>query len=179
MNSEILRFIRYLSFKMSCLQEQEEFPLTLDVELCEKYLSELEQKKEEKVEALKKAMPKNPITKKKEKPKVVYKKDGSLSSHGVKWFETLRELKLPEDTTGPVTYIDGYEDGNPNSTDQVKSWLFGLGAWGDDLGVEKPAVENWTDVTYEQMRHRCESDVMINWLLWQRMKKRLEEIYGD
>jgi hypothetical protein len=28
------------------------------------------------------------------------------------------------------------------------------------------------------MRHRCESDVMINWLLWQRMKKRLEEIYG-
>jgi len=46
-----------------------------------------------------------------------------------------------------------------------------------DLGVEKPAVENWTDVTYEQMRHRCESDVKINWLLWQRMKKRLEEIY--
>jgi len=53
----------------------------------------------------------------------------------------------------------------------------GLGAWGDDLGVEKPTVENWTDVTYEQMRHRCESDVKINWLLWQRMKKRLEEIY--
>jgi hypothetical protein len=39
-------------------------------------------------------------------------------------------------------------------------------------------VENWTDVTYEQMRHRCESDVHINWLLWQRMKNRLEEIYG-
>jgi len=53
----------------------------------------------------------------------------------------------------------------------------GLGPWGDDLGVEKPGVENWTDVTYEQMRHRCESDVKINWLLWQRMKERLEEIY--
>lgn len=122
-----LRFIRYLGFKMDCLREQESNPLTLDVELCEKYLAELEHKKEEKVEALKKAMPKNPITKKKEKPKVLYKKDGSLSSHGMKWFETLRELKLPEDTCGPVTYVDDYEDGNPNSTDQVKSWLFSLG----------------------------------------------------
>lgn len=127
MNENTLRFIRYLGFKMDCLREQEANPLTLDVELCEKYLAELEQKKEEKVEALKKAMPKNPITKKKEKPKVLYKKDGSLSSHGMKWFETLRELKLPEDTCGPVTYVDGYEDGNPNSTDQVKSWLFSLG----------------------------------------------------
>jgi hypothetical protein len=27
------------------------------------------------------------------------------------------------------------------------------------------------------MRHRCESDVMINWLLWHKMKERLEEIY--
>ena len=127
MNDNTLRFIRYLGFKMDCLRGQEANPLTLDVELCEKYLAELEQKKEEKVEALKKAMPKNPITKKKEKPKVLYKKDGSLSSHGMKWFETLRELKLPEDTCGPVTYVDGYEDGNPNSTDQVKSWLFSLG----------------------------------------------------
>jgi len=38
---DYLRFIRYLSFKMDCLREQEVNPLTLDVELCEKYLSEL------------------------------------------------------------------------------------------------------------------------------------------
>jgi len=112
---------------MDCLREQEANPLTLDVAKCESYLDQLETMKKEKVEALKKAMPKNTITKKKEKPKVVYKKDGSLSSHGMKWFETLRELKLPEDTCGPVTIIDGYEDGNPNSSDQVKSWLFSLG----------------------------------------------------
>jgi len=127
LKGETLRFIRYLSFKMDCLREQESNPLTLDVEKCQEYLNQLEDKKEEKVEALKEAMPKNPITKKREKPKVVYKKDGSLSSHGTKWFETLRELKLPEDTAGPVTYVDGYEDGNPNSTDQVKQWLFDLG----------------------------------------------------
>lgn len=122
-----LRFIRYLSFKMDCLREQEANPLTLDVPLCEKYLSELEEMKEEKVEALKKAMPKKPITKKKDKPKVIFKADGSLSVHGGNWFSLLRELKLPQDTSGPVSYVDGYEEGNPNSTDQVKSWLFSLG----------------------------------------------------
>jgi hypothetical protein len=127
MNSDSLKLIRYLSFKMDCLREQEANPLTLDVETCENYLSQLEQMKGEKVEALKKAMPRNPITKKKEKPKVMHKKDGSLSSHGERWFELLRELKLPETTAGPVTFIDSYEDGNPNSSDQVKSWLFSLG----------------------------------------------------
>jgi len=30
-----------------------------------------------------------------------------------------------------------------------------------------------------QMAHRCESDVKINWLLWQKMQKRLEEIYAS
>jgi len=120
MNNETLRFIRYLSFKMDCLREQEANPLTLDVELCEKYLSELEQKKEEKVEALKKAMPKNPITKKKEKP---------------------------------------YEDGNPNSTDQVKSWLFSLG-WKPRTWKYVRNKETGEERRIEQVRkdgHLCES----------------------
>lgn len=127
MNDNTLRFINYLSFKMDCLREQEANPLTLDVAKCEDYLNQLETMKEEKVEALKEAMPKNPITKKKEKPKVIYKADGSLSKHGETWFALLRELKLPDDTAGPVTYVDSYEDGNPNSTEQVKQWLFSLG----------------------------------------------------
>lgn len=159
MNPEILRFIRYLGFRMDCLREQEANPLTLDVELCEKYLEELEQKKGEKVQALKKAMPKNPITKKKEKPKNLYKKDGSLSSYGVKWFETLRELKLPEDTAGPVTYVDGYEDGNPNSTEQVKSWLFSLG-WKPRTWKYVRNKETGEERRIEQVRkdgHLCES----------------------
>mgnify|MGYP000585924382 CR=1 FL=1 len=126
LNENTLRFIRYLSFKLDCLREQEANPLTLDVAKCEQHLSELEAMKEEKVEALTKAMPKNPILKKKDRPKVLYKKDGSLSSHGEKWFETLRELKMPDDVQ-TVTYVDSYEDGNPNSNEQVKSWLFSLG----------------------------------------------------
>jgi DNA polymerase III alpha subunit (gram-positive type) len=54
----------------------------------------------------------------------------------------------------------------------------GLDNWGRDLGVEKPKVDDWEDVTYEQMCHRCTEDVKINWLLWEKFRKRLEEIYG-
>ncbi len=71
MNNNTLRFIRYLSFKMDCLREQEENPLTLDVEKCQNYLDQLETMKEDKVEALKKAMPKHPLTSTKDCPTVL------------------------------------------------------------------------------------------------------------
>ena len=54
----------------------------------------------------------------------------------------------------------------------------GLGPWGDDLGVEKPEVEDWVNPTYEQMCHRCESDVAINHLLWVKIKEKLNELYS-
>jgi len=54
----------------------------------------------------------------------------------------------------------------------------GLGSYTKEAGVEKPHVNDWQDVTWEQMKHRCESDVLINWWLWQVQKGKLEEIYG-
>ena len=53
----------------------------------------------------------------------------------------------------------------------------GLGSYQEASGVPKPVVDNWEDVTYEQMKHRCESDVKINWWLWQKQRKKLQEIY--
>jgi len=159
---EALRLVRYLSFKMDCLREQEANPLTVDVELCEDYLLRLEAMKEEKVEALKKAMPKNPIMKKKDRPKVLYKKDGSLSSHGEKWFETLRELKMPDDVQ-TVTYVDDYEDGNPNSNEQVKRWLFELG-WKPRTWKYIRNKNTGEERRIEQVRkdgHLCESVVEL------------------
>ena len=55
----------------------------------------------------------------------------------------------------------------------------GLGSYQEASGVPKPQVDNWEDVTWEQMKHRCESDVKINGWLWQKQRKRLQEIYGD
>ena len=53
-----------------------------------------------------------------------------------------------------------------------------LGSFQKESGLVKPVIEQWTDVTYQQMKHRCESDVRLNYWLWEKQKKRLLEIYS-
>lgn len=53
----------------------------------------------------------------------------------------------------------------------------GLEEWGVDLGVPKPKITDWENLSYEEYKHRCEEDVKINWLLWQKCLTKLEEIY--
>jgi DNA polymerase I-like protein with 3'-5' exonuclease and polymerase domains len=72
------------------------------------------------------AMPRRIITAVRNKPKVMHKKDGSLSANGEKWVALCKEQKQPE-TTVSLTVKTGEERANPNSTDQVKDWLFSLG----------------------------------------------------
>lgn len=55
----------------------------------------------------------------------------------------------------------------------------GLESWGDDLGVAKPKIEDWKDQSSSDYINRCETDVLINCLLWEKQKKRLLEIYDD
>ena len=119
-------FVAYLSFKMDCVREQEQVGVALDKELCQTTLTTLEQEKALKMEELKAAMPKVPITAKRKVPKVLYKADGALSARGKEWFALLEEMKLPIETE-EVEVIRGYEEPNPNSTDQLKKWLYGLG----------------------------------------------------
>lgn len=121
------RLIDYLGFKMDCAREAEITKVRLDLDLCQKSYETLVQQKEEKTIELAKAMPKKPIYKQVNKPKELYKKDGSLSVAGKKWLDTLVQLKLPHTTVGSVNVLEGYEDGNPNSSDQVKEWLHNLG----------------------------------------------------
>ena len=53
----------------------------------------------------------------------------------------------------------------------------GLDSWGADLGVMKPKIDNWENLSYEEYKHRCEEDTKINWRLWEILKMRLIEIY--
>lgn len=152
-NPEILRYIRYLSFKGDCLREQQENPLTLDVEACEKHVEHYESLKATKVDELTASMPKKPILKAKNKPKVMTTKDGSISALGQKWYEFLREQGLDEATVGPVNYIDGYEEPNPNSTDQIKTWLYSLG---------------WKPKTFKYQRNKLTGE-----------EKRIEQVRKD
>ena len=53
-----------------------------------------------------------------------------------------------------------------------------LEQWGDELGVKKPEIEDWTNLKLEDYIHRCESDVEINSLLFSKQKTYLIHIYG-
>lgn len=123
---EVDRLVDYLTFKMDCVREQEEVGLALDKKLCQETLEKLEAEKAVKIEELKLAMPKVPITAIRKVPKVLYKNDGKLSAKGKEWFALLEERQLPVETE-EVEVIREYEEPNPNSTDQLKKWLYSLG----------------------------------------------------
>ena len=76
------RLIDYLSFKLDCAREQEALRWKLDVDKAQAAYDEIMSLKVEKVEQLADAMPKRTLTRVASRPKVMHKKDGSLSSHG-------------------------------------------------------------------------------------------------
>lgn len=57
--------------------------------------------------------------------------------------------------------------------------MHGLAEWGEELGIPKPVVGDWENLTVEQYSHRCEEDVKINTLLWKRFWKHLLALYGS
>lgn len=127
MNKEALRFIKYLSFKMDCAREQEALGWDLDLQKAIGHRDELEKIVQDKTEELIKVMPPVRKYKSKNKPKVLHKQCGELSSHGKKWYLLLKEMGLPENTEGPLEIFDKYEEPKPSSPQQVKDWLTSLG----------------------------------------------------
>ena len=121
------RFMRYLSFKMECAAYQEDVGVKLGVDLVRKCIDTLTQQQEEKVTELAKAMPPRKIYKMQERPKNLFKKDGTPSSHGQRWFDLLDQCGLDRTHDEPVRVHVKDEEANPKSSDQVKDWLFSLG----------------------------------------------------
>ena len=118
--------LTYLTFKMQCAAEQEALKWKLDVDKANKYLAEWGDMKEDKIEQLAEAMPKRVLTKVQQRPKVMYKKDGSLSSHGERFEELRKEYRQPENVQSFVVKT-GEVRGNPSSPEQVKEWLYSIG----------------------------------------------------
>lgn len=136
------RLVDYLTFKLQCAAEQEALQWKLDVTKAEAHLAEWEALKAEKIELLADAMPKRVITAVRTQPKVMQKKDGSLSALGEKWIELCKSAKQPY-TTQSLTVVTGHERANPNSNEQIKSWLFSLG---------------WEPRTFKFMRDKVTGD---------------------
>jgi len=137
------RIISYLNFKMQCIADQEEVGIELDYDKAVRHRNELLIAQEEKVVELKKVMPKVPKTTKKTKPKITHKKDGTLSVAGSNWFSLLKSNGLSMTFNGELEVITGYEEPNPNSSSQVKDWLFSLG---------------WKPATYKYVRDKATGD---------------------
>lgn len=149
-NQDYWRIIHYLNFKLRCLLIQEFTKCKINVDLLNKSLDELTKLAESKIEILKSVMPKNITYKTISKPSKIYKKDGSLSSAGEKWFNLLLSERLPEDYEGEVSIISKVEEGNPASISQLKSWLFSLG-WKPDVYAEVKDKKKGTVRQVEQI----------------------------
>ena len=121
------KFFGYLSFKMNCAYAAEHVGWKLDVDLAESSIDKLKEQQDHKVKELREVMPMRKVMSVKTKPKVCIKKDGSVSAHGQRWYNLLAQHGLLKDYEGDVTVVKGVEDSNPNSPEQVKDWLFGLG----------------------------------------------------
>ena len=150
------RLTDYLTFKMQCARDQEVYGWRLDVPKAQALQATLQQMKETSEQQLSAAMPTKPITKVVNPPKVMYKKDGSLSSRGEAWQQLLKEHYMPASTMQPMTILVGHEAGKPTSPQQVKDWLYDLG-WkpqtfkyvrGEGYGEERkiPQVRDGSDL---------------------------------
>lgn len=123
----VQRILSKLKFKSELLRDQRENPIRVDLELLEKNLRIVDEIFEEKKAELETIMPQVPQYAEKKKPKIMYKKDGSLSANAIKWYEFLEEEGLPPDCEGPVKYVKGFIPPNGGSDGQIKDLLFSLG----------------------------------------------------
>ena len=121
------KYLRYLSFKMQCAFKAEFYGWKLDKDLAQDCVDKLELQQKEKIDELKTVMPMRTLFRKKTKPKVMHKKDGTLSKQGEEWQALLLDNMHPSYYVGEIEVVKGVEEPNPKSSDQVKSWLRSLG----------------------------------------------------
>tara|TARA_R110000824_G_scaffold65703_3_gene171013 strand:+ start:61 stop:1896 length:1836 start_codon:yes stop_codon:yes gene_type:complete len=149
------KYLNYLSFKMKCAFTAEYFGWKLDHDLAQNCVNKLELQQKEKIDELKTVMPMRTLFRKKSKPKVMHKKDGTLSKQGIEWNALLLEHMHPSDYIGEIETVKSVEEPNPKSSDQVKSWLFSLG---------------WKPCTYDYKEDRKVPQVRKNGQLTQSVK---------
>lgn len=112
------------NFIREVLRLQEENPIKLAVEQCQKNLEVLETIVSGKNAEVVKIMPKVPIIVKRKCPKAIYKKDGSLSAAGGKWMQLVEYYGVEKSYSGELEEITGHKEPNPASSTQVKNFLF-------------------------------------------------------
>ena len=125
-NPNIKKLLDYMELRANILRLKAKTRWKLDVQGAKKLLDHLESESLIKTEELAAVMPKQPVFKVKNRPKVYYKKNGDLSSHAVQW-EEFCEIGGYDKDTPNIKYIDSYKPPQPHYVPEVKEWLFSLG----------------------------------------------------
>lgn len=141
----------YLTFKLDCLRTQEVTGIDLDVDIVNNSMIDLESVIDEKLRLLSENMPISLGKLLHSKPKNLNKQDNTLSAHGVKWLERLKEHNLPFDST------EIRETPNPGSPLQLKAWLFSLGWKPITFKISKNTGENLPQVSLPFGQGLCQS----------------------
>ena len=134
---EAKQLISYLTFKMDCAREQERSKWRLDKPYAVESLQKLTERKEEKLARLVAAMPKKPLYALRKRPAKPFKKDGTYSAAGARWFALLEQSHLPLDYNEEIKEVVGWEDPNPGSVPQVKEWLYSFGWIPDEFDYKR------------------------------------------
>lgn len=121
------RIIKFLMWKMEELRQQQENKWKLDTVVAAKLQEQLAIEIELKTDALREAMPVQPVYSIKKRPAKPYLKSGELSSAGLSWKELTESLGLPFSHSEEIKVIKEHVIGNPASHLQIKSWLDSLG----------------------------------------------------
>ena len=78
-----------------------------------------------------------------------------------------------------LTYLD-FVDTLPLSwTVHYDRNKHGLESYGEDYGVPKPKVEDWSDQPYEVYAHRVVEDIKIGYRVWKDLESKLDVLYKD
>lgn len=123
----IIKTINYLNHKAEMLYIQDQNPILIDTEQCDKNIAYLESVILEKETQLTSIMPKIAIKAKRTKPKNLYKKDGSLSEAGLKWERLTKGCNLSLEYDDVILEIVGYDSPNCQSPTQMKEFLLQKG----------------------------------------------------
>lgn len=123
----IVKTINYLNHKAEMLYIQDQNPILIDVEQCDKNIIYLEDIIAEKENQLTSIMPKIPVKIKRNKPKNLYRKDGSLSEAGAKWKRLTEGCNLTLDYDNVIEEIVSHEEPNCQSSAQMKTFLLNKG----------------------------------------------------
>ena len=162
--SKLTSFLKFLMTKGKQYKMHQDNPLKLNLPQALKNIEILEGLINTKVEALKKVMPKIPKIVKRTKPKNCFKKDGSKSVAGERWFTLLKMGGLPEEYEGEVEEIVDWETPNPQSTKQVKDWLISLG-WKPKIFIDsilKSGEVNRVPQIKDKDKNLCESVLRLS-----------------